>query len=129
MRYLLIGLFIGSVVYADHVTGSIEAYRMFNSNIPAYLDLSGPNLRYGLIGQLNVPLYKRLVGTTGVVGRATDRYFTQIAGQFGLGYAFTKGLELGAWHESTHSLDHYNKMPYKFWSDNRVYIKYKFGVR
>lgn len=127
MKAFLFLLFLPLSAFAGDIYGSLMAYKLVDSNLPGYLDLTGPEQRYGLQADLYIPIYSGLVGYTGVTGVAGDQYFTQIAGRFGMGYTLPTGLEFGVWHQSTHSLDHYNRMQYRFWNENRLYVKYNFG--
>jgi len=109
--------------------GHIEARKLFWSNIPAYIDLTGPDLSYAVDAEINIPILRRFSLMSGAEGAGISEYFTQASGRAGLNYAFPNGVDMGVYHKSSHSFDRRNEGKWRFYSENYVFIRYNFGSR
>jgi hypothetical protein len=134
MKKLLTALLlISSTSYAKQINGHFELSKYINSNIPAYNDYTGLDAIYGLDLELNFPtglVWDRLDIMAGADARGADQGFTQAAGRCGISLDLDFGWQLGLYHRSTHNFDYQSEpgTP-KFYSDNRFFIRYNFGIR
>jgi hypothetical protein len=119
-------LLLTRVAEADEpITGFIEGRRYLSTNLPAYPDLTGQPMKYGVNFQLNFPTFVPHVQIMAGADSATNSHqFAQIAGRFGASYTLN-ALEVSLYHRSNHAIDH-TPVDLEFLSENRLNIKYNF---
>ncbi len=124
----LAALLVASSAHSEEkITGWIEGRRFLATSLPAYPDLTGEPMKYGIDFQLNFPTFVPNLNLMMGADSATNSHqFAQIAGRGGMIYKF-RAVEFSLYHRSNHAIDE-APVNHSFPSENRFSIRYNFQV-